>query len=126
MAGERPVCTYGPQDWAGQTTCRIDRVKKHARDFCEGSAARCPRSSELEALDNQARPSSVETEPKAGSRVVVVITGANPCAEAAVWHVCQQCNGWQAKGQRILGVYPAAVAQEQRRWCQLSGDRSCG
>ena len=52
--GERPVCTYGPLDWAGQTTCRIDRVKKRPRDLCGGSAAKCPRFSELEALDNQA------------------------------------------------------------------------
>ena len=48
------MCTYGPLDWAGQTTCHIDRVKKRPRDFCEGSAAKCPRFSELDALDNQA------------------------------------------------------------------------
>ena len=82
------MCTYGPQDWAGQTTCRIDRVKKRARDFCEGSAAKCPRSSELEALDNQARPISVEIGHGACSRVVMGITGkASPGAEATV---CQQ------------------------------------
>ena len=54
-AGEQPVCSFGPKDWAGQTVCRVDRVKKRMRDFCEGSGTKCPRYSEFEALDVQVR-----------------------------------------------------------------------